>query len=495
MTTCLAELPARLASGQILFDGPLAQRILGVRVGFDNDCDALFNTFCFLFVFLPVVLAVYWSIPRRGGKLAWLTLSSFVFYGFWDVRFVLLLIASAAVDFVAGLRMSRPGARRRVWLVASMTFNLGMLGFFKYAGFFTTNARSLFDLAGLGLELPAISVVLPVGISFYTFQTMSYTIDVYRGDVEHTRSFLKYLTYVTMFPQLVAGPIVRYRTVADQLDQVPRRPRAQMFASGFTLFVIGLAKKVLVADTIASRIDPIWADTANLTAGAGWAAALGYSLQLYYDFSGYSDMAIGIGGMLGFVYPVNFRAPYKALNPSDFWTRWHVTLSTFLRDYLYIPLGGNRHGAGRTHVNVMVVMLLGGLWHGAAWTFVIWGAYHGLLIVVYRWTRSIWDAAPKVVQRLWTFFLVVVGWVTFRAPDMATALDVYGAMFLDLVPTDHRGLLAGLAAAVVATMLLRSTAEMRFALSTRRALVVGALFVASAVALASNDSPFLYYQF
>jgi alginate O-acetyltransferase complex protein AlgI len=460
-------------------------------------CDALFNNFCFLFAFLPIVLVGYWAVPSRRWKLVWLTAASYVFYAFWDVRFVLLLLFSSVVDYKIAQRIGA-SARPKPWLVLSIITNLSVLAFFKYAMFAAEAAQSVFTLVGVPVVVPGFHIILPVGISFYTFQTMSYTIDVYLREVEPTRDFAKYAGFVSLFPQLVAGPIVRYRTMANQLDHLPTRLPPLAAATGIVLFSIGLFKKVGVADTIARYIDPLWADPAALDAIAGWAATLGYGLQLYFDFSGYSDMAIGLGALLGLAIPVNFRGPYHARNPSDFWRRWHISLSTFLRDYLYIPLGGNRLGSKRRLANLLIVMTLGGLWHGAAWTFVLWGMYHGALLVVYQATRSVWDRAPVLAQRLLLVLLVMLGWVVFRAGDVGTAFAVYHSL---LSPVEWgllavRGpLLVALGAVLAFSMLAKPTADMRFDLSLWRAVLAAVLFSMSILLLRSESSPFLYYQF
>ncbi|HLF16200.1 MAG TPA: MBOAT family protein [Candidatus Thermoplasmatota archaeon] len=463
------------------------------------SCDALFNTRCFLFAFLPVVLAGYWLLPWRRGKLLWVTLASFTFYSFWDVRFSVLLLAAAVVDYLLALRVAAAQERRpkRAWLACSIVFNLGVLAFFKYAMFAAAGARSLFHLLGSSVEIPYFSIVLPVGISFFTFKTMSYVIDVYRGEVQATRDFPKYLAFVSLFPELVAGPIVRYRSLGDQLDAIPRRPQAAFFGVGAQFFILGLAKKVLVADTLAAHVDPYWAQPEGLTMLQGWTAALGYTLQLYFDFSGYSDMALGLGAMLGLRFPINFRAPYQALNPTDFWRRWHISLSTWLRDYLYIPLGGSRKGEVRARVNIVVVMALGGLWHGAAWTFVLWGLYHAGLLVLYRSVHGSWDRLPRPVQRGLTFLLVVVGWVIFRSGSLATAGSVYRAMAG--VGTLGLAEVATLTAALVGlgvlfVLLARPTVEMSLRSTRWRGAALGAIFALSIVWM-SRESPFLYYQF
>ncbi len=465
-------------------------------------CDALFNTYCFLLVFLPLVVLGTWLVPARW-RLGWLAAASLAFYGFWDARFIALLVSSAVVDFVVALRIERARLRQeprtaKHWLWISIAFNLGMLAFWKYAMFFAENAVSLARLVGVDAVPPGWNIVLPVGISFYTFQTLSYAIDVYRGHVDASRDFTAYLAYVTMFPQLVAGPIVRYRFLEGQFQDLPKFVPWNLVAYGVSLFAVGLAKKVLIADTIAGWSDPLWADAAEAgvilsTAGA-WTAALGYTAQLYFDFSGYSDMAIGLGAMLGFRYPINFDAPYKARDPSDFWRRWHISLSTFLRDYLYIPLGGNRGGVRRTDQNLLIVMLLGGLWHGAAWTFVAWGAYHGLALIIHRHHEDRWARLPVAAQRAGMLLVVVVGWVLFRSPDMATAGSVLTSMFVPVagaIPAGWWFILATLAA----TQVLGPTSRAALQPSWIRAFWTALLLVACLAAIGANESPFLYYQF
>ncbi len=461
-------------------------------------CDARFNTQLFLFLFLPLALLGYWAVASRNWKIVWIAFCSIVFYAMWDVRFVLLLAVAAAVDYIVALQIERSQDHKKGWLLVSIVFTLGLLAVFKYAIFGAQNANSLFALVGSDFRMPVPEIVLPVGISFFTFKTLSYTIDVYRGTQPACREPLKYLAFISLFPELVAGPIVRYSTLGEQLDNLPRRLPWNFFSTGITLFAIGLFKKAVIADSIAARVDPLWADPASLTFATGWAAALGYTLQLYFDFSGYSDMAMGLGAMLGLRFPINFNAPYQALNPSDFWRRWHISLSTWLRDYLYIPLGGNRKGPGRAKVNLLLVMLLGGLWHGAAWTFVIWGAYHGFLLVGYQSVRARWDAMNTWVQRGAMFLLAVIGWVIFRAPTLGDAKTVYLAMLnvgalAGAVAT--LPLLAALAVVIAFTMLATPTGQMRLRFTTPRAIGVAALLLAAILGVGAGSSPFLYYQF
>ncbi|MBI2890668.1 MAG: MBOAT family protein [Nitrospirae bacterium] len=393
----------------------------------------LFNSFVFIFVFLPPVLAIWWwpGLGRRT-RLAVLTGASYVFYGYWDWRFTFLMLLSTLVDFGAGLAMerSRSQGMRRFFLVCSLAANLGLLGFFKYWGLLATSLNAVAAGLGFGASFPTIEVVLPVGISFYTFQTMSYSIDVYRRQVGATRDFLAFSAFVSMYPQLVAGPIVRYVELAEQIDRPRQRPEWEEIRRGVELFLIGLCKKVLLADAIGAQVDRVL-ETPDLLGLAGsWAAMVGFALQIYFDFSGYSDMAVGLGYLLGFRLPMNFNSPYKARNISEFWERWHISLSSWLRDYLYIPLGGSRKGHARTLRNLAITMFLGGLWHGANWTFVAWGLYHGVLLLGYHsWRRAHLPVPGPRTSMFLTFALVVVGWVFFRSDGFGMAGILLGRMF------------------------------------------------------------------
>lgn len=461
-------------------------------------CEALFNTFCFLGLFLPGVVITYWATTSRRGKLIVLSVASLVFYSFWDARFTLLLIAASTVDFGIALAMGRTRERRK-WLAASLLFNLGLLAIFKYAMFAAENARSLFDLLGIPIEIPRFWIVLPLGISFYTFQTLSYTIDVYRGDVVPTRDYLKYLAFVTAFPQLVAGPIVRYTEVSAQMDELPTRPPYARFPAGITLFCIGLFKKVVIADSIGALVDPMWTSGATFDAPTAWIAAVGFALQLYFDFSGYSEMAVGIGVLLGLSLPINFRAPLQAHNPSDFWRRWHISLSRFVRDYLYIPLGGNRLPLASHLATLIFVMLIMGIWHGAGWTFVLYGLYNGILLAVYVVTRDRWNAAPRPIQLAATLFFVGIGHaIWFRAPDVATAFAVWRGLF---TPTPSEiwsaaaPALVGLALVLAFTLTAQPAVERRFDRAGSAALLSGSLLALSILFIAQKATFFLYYQF
>ncbi len=369
-------------------------------------------------------MAVYAVLPLRGKNLL-LTLASYLFYGWWRPDFVFLMLFSTVVDFYCARRMGAVGEsrKRKPWLWLSMLTNLGLLAYFKYANLLV---ESVEVLSGAAFEWEA--VILPVGISFYTFQSMSYTIDVYRGRVQPVRSFLDLACYVSMFPQLVAGPIVRYADIAEQLT---RRSHSLLnVSSGVFMFMIGFTKKMLVADHVAPIVDRVF-DMGRPGFIEAWTGVSAYAAQIYFDFSAYSDMAIGLGLMLGFTFPRNFDSPYKSQSITEFWRRWHVSLSSWLRDYLYIPLGGSRLGELRTYINLSATMLLGGLWHGASWTFLLWGAYQGAFLVVERLfgKRPVYSGLPAPLRVACTFVIVLGGWAIFRAESMTELASIYSGMF------------------------------------------------------------------
>jgi len=413
----------------------------------------LFNSLEFA-LFFPLVYLAYLALSWKWQN-RMLLLASYVFYGWWDWRFLALLWISTIVDHFCGLRIAgaTDGRSRRRYLVLSMATNLGLLGFFKYWNFFLESAQQ--TLRSLGADPGAfhLEVVLPVGISFYTFQTMTYTIDVYRRQVEPTRRFFDFALFVAFFPQLVAGPIERARTLLPQV-LAPRRLAPGQISEGVYLVGWGLFKKVFIADNLAIVVEATFADPTGRTGVEIWIALYAFAFQIYCDFSGYTDIARGLAKLMGFDLLVNFRLPYFATNPADFWRRWHISLSTWLRDYLYIPLGGNRQSPLRTHRNLFLTMLLGGLWHGAAWTFVLWGAYHGLLLMAHRVVRrrrearrrarpplSPWGVPlGRVAAIAFTFHLVCIGWLLFRAPSLEQAVAMAGALFGDLTFTTRAGL-------------------------------------------------------
>lgn len=397
----------------------------------------LFSSPIFLFAFLPVFLLLYVLVGRRFRNLLLLA-ASVVFYTWGEGRLVAIMLTSTLIDYVAGLAIARgftgaelssgkrhADAKRRsprqvTWLIVSIVGNLSLLGFFKYFDFGIKNLNSLLQILD-SQHLPFASpwkILLPLGISFYTFQSMSYTIDIFRGRIGAISNFVDYATYVTMFPQLVAGPIVRYETVEHEL--IDRNMSRTDFAEGVRRFVIGLGKKMLIANQVAVPADAVFSLPPDAwTTPLAWFGVLCYTLQIYFDFSGYSDMAIGLGRMVGFHFQENFDFPYVAQSMREFWRRWHISLSTWFRDYLYFPLGGNRHGAWRTYRNLLIVFLVTGLWHGASWTFVVWGAYHGCFLLIERAGFGDRLAATwRPLQHAYVLLAVAVGWVIFRSSDL-----------------------------------------------------------------------------
>jgi alginate O-acetyltransferase complex protein AlgI len=396
----------------------------------------VFNSLTFL-IFFAIVLAIH-NLPLswRTRKLN-LLIASYLFYAAWNPPFVVLLWISTIADWLAAAGMGRAAtrARRRLWLALSLTVNFGLLGFFKYGGFAVRNFGALLHALGIAYQPAAPDFILPVGISFYTFQTLSYTLDVYRGTLRPASSLLDFSLYVTFFPQLVAGPIVRAADFLPQL-RTPRIVTADHVGWGLSLLLIGLAQKVILADAcLAPVVDKVFASAAQASGLDAWVGVLSFSAQIFFDFAGYSTCAIGAAHCFGFVLMDNFRCPYGAVGFSDFWRRWHISLSTWLRDYLYISLGGNRRGRLRTGVNLMATMLLGGLWHGASWMFVIWGGLHGLYLLAERLVRHLSSGRRFTLRgpARWlvgvgTYVLVCVAWVFFRAPDLGTAARLLHTM-------------------------------------------------------------------
>lgn len=394
----------------------------------------LFNSVGFI-VFLAIVLAFYYSPAKWVNKKRMLLTASYVFYAMWNPPLILLLWISTIVDWTAANKLYAldDERKRKFWLLISLLVNLGFLAFFKYGGFLLENFTSLLNLFGLDFQAAAPDIILPMGISFYTFQTMSYTIDMYYKRNEPAKSFLDFALYVTFFPQLVAGPIVRSKELIPQF-YTPKKATGQQFIWGAFLLTLGLFQKVILADVLLSYpADDVFGAGKLVTGLDAWAGTLAFSGQIFFDFAGYSTCAIGIALMLGIILPENFRFPYGAIGFSDLWRRWHITLSSWLRDYLYIPLGGNRSGSVRTYVNLMLTMLLGGLWHGAAWTFVFWGGLHGVFLMIERFlkkritiTINAWNG---ILLALLTYTCVNITWVFFRAREVDTAIDMLLSMF------------------------------------------------------------------
>ncbi len=472
----------------------------------------LFNSLTFV-VFFTVVLAIYWNLHSWNARKNVLLIASYLFYGAWNPPFALLLFATTAMDFYLGARIARAETprSRRGWLVTSVTVNLSMLGFFKYGNFLLENFQWLLARAGVTYQPPHLDILLPIGISFYTFHSLSYTLDVYRGATQPTRSLRDFLLAVSFFPQLVAGPIVRAADFLPQCD-APPAPRKGRFYWGLLLMTLGLFEKVVLADTLlSSSAESVFNYGGPLQSLDAWTGALAFAGQIFFDFAGYSICAIGAALCLGFNLKDNFRFPYAAVGFSDFWRRWHISLSTFLRDYLYIPLGGNRSGAMRAAINLMIVMFIGGLWHGAAWTFVVWGLIHGLGLVIERVFRAVYKNATwtetfagKFVLGLGTYAAVCLAWVFFRAADFTTASRLIRAMTGalhggDAILSTREILQVGIVTAclLVAHWSLRETSIEAAVARVPRWLVtsIWTTMICAIILTQGNGSAFIYFQF
>ena len=472
----------------------------------------IFSTTLFLFLFLPLFLLVYYLLPFRVRS-GWILVSSYTFYAWWRVDFLVLFVATTLWSYLLGRlvgrwRESHP-RRAKAALTLGIVGNLGTLAYFKYFNFGVESFNAL--LASVGATpVSTWQVILPIGISFYVFQATSYLVDVYRGDAPPNENFFDVAAYIALFPQLIAGPILRYKDLAHQFRQ--RDHTFEKFSAGSLRFMVGFCKKVLIADGVAGVADAAFVVT-NPTFADAWLGALAYAVQLYFDFSGYSDMAIGLGLMMGFHFTENFNYPYLSRSITEFWTRWHISLSSWLRDYLYIPLGGNRRGRRRTYLNLSMVMLLGGLWHGAAWTFVMWGAWHGGILVLERFLgeRDLWREISPILSIPRTFLLVTLGWVTFRAVDFSNALGMYAGMAgangwevsdelsWQLTDLGLVTLILSLAIIVLApwwNSLGRVSSKVRTQVATTNLLVLP-LFVLGVLRIAADSgfSPYLYFQF
>ncbi|NLB59669.1 MAG: MBOAT family protein [Lentisphaerae bacterium] len=483
----------------------------------------VFSSHIFLFYFLPLALLLYYAMPRPGKHLL-LTLLNYAFYGWTNPLFMGLMLLSTLIDYCAGLLLAYDGwrwrgpipflapgeqrsPRQRRALLISIVANLSLLGFFKYFNFGLANWNWLAEVSGLsGLHLDLIfKVTLPLGISFYTFQSMSYTIDIYRGQAQALKNFVDFACYVSMFPQLVAGPIIRFQDIADQLRQ--RTYSFEKFGRGVAFMSLGLAKKIMLANPCGKVADVVFG-AGTVGAGEAWYGLLAYSFQIYFDFSGYSDMAIGLGLMLGFVFAKNFDSPYKSQSITEFWRRWHLSLSTWLRDNLYFPLGGNRRGPWRTYLNLAIVMLLGGLWHGAAWNFIIWGGIHGFFLACERrlGKQSLYHRLPSAGRVALTFLIVSLGWVFFRAADLTAAGHYLQCMLgLGAVP-ENAALIKGiiyqpyylltLVLAAFITWRMPQTWDWTRSLSVLKVISMILLLIASLMILSTQAyNPFIYFIF
>ena len=464
----------------------------------------VFSTPLFCFYFLVLTLAVYYVVPRRWRN-GVLLVSSLVFYYWGERSYTVIMFLSTAIDYTHGLLVERCKAKgndrgARMAVASSVIFNLALLFYFKYWDFLASS------LQAMGLTfMPVRNIHLPIGISFYTFQTMSYTVDVYRGDARAQRSILNFGTFVTLFPQLIAGPIIKYKDLGDQIDQ--RTCSSEKFASGVQVFMVGMAKKLLIANNLGQLWDACLAGTGGMSVAGAWLGAAAFSLHLYFDFSGYSDMAIGLDRMLGFEFLPNFDHPYVSRSITEFWRRWHISLGTWFKEYLYIPLGGSRVGHVRRYVNLLLVWGATGLWHGASWNYLIWGLYFGVLLVLEKRFWLDWLGRHRVFSHVYTLFLVLVSWAIFAIEDFDRLRQYLKVMFgLGGVPVVNSAFgyylmnyLPSLVIACVAatpaglTVYGRLPEKKKMALSG--ILVAGGLVVCTAYLVASTYNPFLYFRF
>jgi len=466
----------------------------------------VFSNAEYLFFFL-IVFTSYWLLPSNKTRKIFLLVSSYAFYAAWNPKFCFLMFLSTTVDYVIGCKVAT-SQQKKLLLRISVATNLGILGFFKYHDFFIESFVKLLSVLGIDIHVATLHIILPVGISFYTFQSMSYTLDIYRGKISPTGSFLDFALYVSFFPQLVAGPIVRAAFFLRQLNK-KREFREENIFYGFKLFFIGYIKKVYFADYIGLNfVDPVFNDISQHSASALVLASIGFGIQIYGDFSGYSDMARGSARLLGYNLPINFNFPYHATSISEFWRRWHISLSTFLRDYLYIfALGGSKFGRTRTLVNLFITMFLGGLWHGASWNFVLWGGFHGILLVVEHQIKNLefpyFNFFSILGRWLFTFILVHVGWILFRVTDIVEIFEVFEKVFTwsdgDIYFTNHL-LFLYVISFVILIIRIKPAYRIWSLLFIRTPLTVKAILffiIITFVLLISGEKspPFIYFQF
>ena len=459
----------------------------------------VFSSVTFLFLFLPVSLVLYYLVPQKLKNFV-LMLCSLVFYAWGEPVYVLLMIYSIVLNYVSGLLMADHPKYKKQVLVFTVILNLFIIGFFKYYGFLMENFNAL-----TGLNVPIRTLALPIGISFYTFQALSYDIDLYRGKFPVQRNFIAFAAYITMFPQLIAGPIVRYEDIEKQM--IRRKLSLSRFGRGAMRFIYGLAKKVLLANLVGALFDTVHAAGSDISVVTAWIGALAYTFQIYFDFSGYSDMAIGLGHMLGFKFMENFDYPYAAVSVTDFWRRWHISLSTWFREYVYIPLGGNRVRVWKHIRNILIVWFLTGLWHGASWNFVLWGLYYGLLLL---FEKYVWDRlpVPRFINRILTLLLVIVGWVIFSSDTLPQILTTLGAMFgaasrgfadstaLYYLSTNWvLFILCGFCALPIVRTMHDTMTRSRSGRIVLGILTVLLLFVCTAFMVSQSYNPFLYFRF
>lgn len=465
----------------------------------------VFSSTIFLCVYLPLVLLGYYICPKKGRNL-FLLIVSLVFYAWGEPKYVFLMIFSILVNYIFGRLMDKHREnkkRLKLMLVLSVVIDLGLLSVFKYTDFVITNINAIF-----GSSFDLLNIALPIGISFYTFQAMSYTIDVYRNDVRVQKNLIDFGMYITMFPQLIAGPIVRYADVQDQLAE--RSVTTADFSEGVMRFVVGLGKKVLLANQMGAVWSDIYALGGDVSALMAWTGAIAYTFQIYFDFSGYSDMAIGLGRMFGFKFPENFRYPYQSVSITDFWRRWHITLSTWFKEYLYIPLGGNRRGLARQALNLLIVWSLTGFWHGAGWNFVLWGLYYFVILFIEKlFLLKALDKLPKFFRHVYALLLIIIGWVIFASDDVSVLLPYLGSMFgangaiggMDVYTLLTKAVLliiCCIASTELPKKLFLSAAgamNEKAAFTLKSVLTIALLAMSMILLIGDSYNPFLYFRF
>lgn len=465
----------------------------------------VFSSTIFLCVYLPLVLLGYYICPKKGRNL-FLLIASLVFYAWGEPKYVFLMIFSILVNYIFGRLMDKNRGRQKrmkLMLVLSVVIDLGLLSVFKYTDFIITNINAIF-----GSSFDLLNIALPIGISFYTFQAMSYTIDVYRDDVRVQKNLIDFGMYITMFPQLIAGPIVRYADVQDQLAE--RSVTTADFSEGVMRFVVGLGKKVLLANQMGAVWSDIYALGGDVSALMAWTGAIAYTFQIYFDFSGYSDMAIGLGRMFGFKFPENFRYPYQSVSITDFWRRWHITLSTWFKEYLYIPLGGNRRGLTRQALNLLIVWSLTGFWHGAGWNFVLWGLYYFVILFIEKlFLLKALDKLPKFFRHVYALLLIIIGWVIFASDDVSVLLPYLGSMFgangaiggMDVYTLLTKAVLliiCCIASTELPKKLFLSAAgamNEKAAFTLKSVLTIALLALSMILLIGDSYNPFLYFRF
>lgn len=465
----------------------------------------VFSSTIFLCVYLPLVLLGYYICPKKGRNL-FLLIVSLVFYAWGEPKYVFLMIFSILVNYIFGRLMDKHREnkkRLKLMLVLSVVIDIGLLSVFKYTDFIITNVNAIF-----GANFDLLNIALPIGISFYTFQAMSYTIDVYRDDVRVQKNLIDFGMYITMFPQLIAGPIVRYADVQDQLAD--RSVTTADFSEGIMRFVVGLGKKVLLANQMGAVWSDIYALGGDVSALMAWTGAIAYTFQIYFDFSGYSDMAIGLGRMFGFKFPENFRYPYQSVSITDFWRRWHITLSTWFKEYLYIPLGGNRRGLARQALNLLIVWSLTGFWHGAGWNFVMWGLYYFVILFIEKlFLLKALDKLPKFFRHVYALLLIIIGWVIFASDDVSVLLPYLGSMFgangaiggMDVYTLLTKAVLliiCCIASTELPKKLFLSAAgamNEKAAFTLKSVLMIALLAMSMILLIGDSYNPFLYFRF